>query len=221
MAETSQKTSSNYSLTNILLNRSNYLLWARAVTIALGGLSKEGHITSISKSDETYEKKKAEWRASGQYVMSWLFNSMDPNIYEIFAYSNSAQELWDSLYKMYGFANNSSRIFEIQELFSLKQSSDQSFIEHLGKVKKYWEKLRQYRPTAATVSEYVKREEQDRIFHLLASLSSDYEETRREILMCPESPSLNIICSIIQSEETRKRVMGRNSKVTQFNSQEH
>jgi hypothetical protein len=53
-------------------------------------------------------------------------------------------------------------------------------------VKKYWEELRQYRPTAATVAEYVKREEQERIFHLLASLSSNFEETRREILMRPK-----------------------------------
>jgi hypothetical protein len=53
-------------------------------------------------------------------------------------YSNSTKELWDSLYEMYGLANNSSRIFELQqEMFSLKQNSEQPFIEHFGKVKKY------------------------------------------------------------------------------------
>jgi hypothetical protein len=64
----------------------------------------------------------------------------------------------------------------------------------------------------------VKREEQDRIFYLLASRSSDFEETRREILMRLELPSLNTVCSIIQSEETQKRVMGRSSKVNPSNS---
>jgi gag-polypeptide of LTR copia-type len=218
MAETSQKSPFNQPLTNILLNGSNYLSWARVVTIALGGRSKEGHLTGTSKPDETDKKKKEEWRASDLSMMSWLFNSMEPSIYEIFAYSNSAKELWDSLNEMYGLANNSSRIFEIQqEMFSLKQSSEQPFIEHFGKIKKYWEELRQYRPAATSVGEYMKREEQDRIFYLLASLSSNFEETRREILMRPELPSLNTICSIIQSEETRKRVMGRNSKVNSSN----
>jgi len=56
MAENSQK-SSNQPLTNILLNGANYLSWARAVTVALGGRSKEGHITGTSKPDATDEKK--------------------------------------------------------------------------------------------------------------------------------------------------------------------
>jgi hypothetical protein len=57
-------------------------------------------------------------------VMSWVFNIMEPSVYDIFTISNSAKELWDSVYEMYGFANNSSRIFEVQqEMFSLKQSS--------------------------------------------------------------------------------------------------
>jgi hypothetical protein len=62
--------------------------------------------------------------------------------------------------KKYGLTNNSSRIFELQQkIFSLKQSSEQPFIEHFGKVKKYWEELRQYRPAATSVGEYLKREE--------------------------------------------------------------
>jgi hypothetical protein len=47
--------------------------WARVVTIALGGRSKEDHITDNSKLDEKDANKKAEWaewRASDLSVMS-------------------------------------------------------------------------------------------------------------------------------------------------------
>ncbi|ONK80416.1 uncharacterized protein A4U43_C01F17500 [Asparagus officinalis] len=78
---------------------------------------------------------------------------------------------------MYGNANNSSRVFEIQQsISSLKQEQDQSFLEHFGAFKQKCEELHQYRPIAATVVEYIKREQQDQIFYLLASLTSDYEE---------------------------------------------
>jgi hypothetical protein len=65
----------------------------------------------------------------------------------------------------------------------------------------------------ATVQEYIKREEQDQIFYLLTGLSSEFEEVRRDILIRPELSSINTICSIIQSGETRKRVMGNGLKV--------
>ncbi|ONK59852.1 uncharacterized protein A4U43_C08F11620 [Asparagus officinalis] len=116
---------------------------------------------------------------------------------------------------MYGNSNNSSRVFELQQsISSLKQDQGQSFLEHFGAFKQKWEELRQYRPIATTVKEYIKREEQDQIFYLLAGLTADFEEVRRDILMRADLPSLNTVCAIIQSEETRKRVMG--NKVTNY-----
>jgi gag-polypeptide of LTR copia-type len=218
MAQQPQKSSSNQPLTNFLLNGSNYLSWVCAGSIAQGGRSKKGHIVGASKPGD----KKEEWRANNLSVMSWIFNSMEPSIYEIFDYSNTAKEVWDALHEMYDNVNNSSRIFEIQqEMGSLKQGSDQPFIEHFSKIKKCWEELRQYRPIATTVADYLKREEQERIFQLQASLSSDFEETQREILMRPELHSLITVCSIIQSEETRRRVMGKGSKVNSHNSENY
>jgi gag-polypeptide of LTR copia-type len=125
--------------------------------------------------------------------MSQILNSIEPKLYGIFAYTNNSKELWDSIFEMYGNANNSSRVFEIQQsISSLKQEQDQSFLEHFGAFNQKWEELRQYRPIAATVMEYIKREQQDQIFYLLTSLTTDYEEVRREILMRPELPSSRV-----------------------------
>lgn len=205
-------------LTNLMLNGTNYIQWARAVKVGLGGRSKLEHITGLVEKPDgtttTVINKNKDWIAMDLCVMSWIFNTMEPKIYGIFAFSNTAKELWDSLFEMYGNSNNSSRVFEIQQnISSLKQGHDQTFLEHLGTFKQQWEELRQYRPVMATVQEYIKREEQDQIFYLLAGLSSEFEEVRRDILMRPELPSINTICSIIQSEETRKRVMGKGLKV--------
>jgi hypothetical protein len=75
------------------------------------------------------------------------------------------------------------------------------------------EELKQYRPTASTVDEYFKREEQDKVFLFLASLTSKYEEVKRDILMRAELPSFITVCAIIQGEKTRKRVMNSDNKV--------
>jgi len=129
-------------LTNMLLDERNFLPWSRAVTVALGGCSKLGHINGKIEAHPEDDLGYEEWLASDNSVMSWIFNSVEPYIYEIFAYSNSAQALWDALVGMYGQFRNASRIFEIhRELANSRQGENQSFTLHLGNFKRKWDKL--------------------------------------------------------------------------------
>jgi Reverse transcriptase (RNA-dependent DNA polymerase)/Integrase core domain/gag-polypeptide of LTR copia-type/GAG-pre-integrase domain len=202
---------SNSPLTNILLDGKNYLPWARAVTVALGGRSKLGHINGKTPKPTNWSEA---WEASDQLVMNWLFNSMRPEIYEIFSYSETAKGLWEKLEEMYGRSNHAARVFELQQnLAKCKKGSTQSVTEHLGNMTKQWEELRLYRPVSSQIDDYKQREEQDRIFLYLASLGPEFEEARRSILLRPELPSFGRVCSIIQSEEDRIRVMSSENKV--------
>ena len=83
---------SNQSLTSTRLNEFNYLHWSRAITLAIGGRSrlpfiKENKIESV-KSPE-YENNLCK----DQQVRSWILNSMEPGIAEIFNYYEYAFEL--------------------------------------------------------------------------------------------------------------------------------
>jgi Reverse transcriptase (RNA-dependent DNA polymerase)/Integrase core domain/gag-polypeptide of LTR copia-type/GAG-pre-integrase domain len=223
MSEMTHKNSNNQSLTNVLLNGKNYMPWARAIEVALGGKDKLGHINGeiiqpeiVTVNNKTDDSQFREWRTSDLGVMSSIFNSMEPAVYEIFAYAKTSKELWDSVKLMYGNTNNSSRIFEIhQNLSGLKQGT-QSFTEYFGKVTKLWEELKQYRPPAETIEEYVQREEQDKVLKMLANLSPDFEEVRRGILTKSKFPSLGTICSLIQMDEDRRRVMPIETKVNSY-----
>jgi Integrase core domain/gag-polypeptide of LTR copia-type len=215
MAEDSYKNATNSSLTNVLLTGKNYLPWARAVTVALGGRSKLGHINGKTPKPDKGDTEIEAWQANDHLVMSWLFNSMKPEIYDIFSYSETAKILWDKLKEMYGRSNNAARVFELQQnLAKCKKAGNQSVTDHLGKMTKQWEELRLYRPVSAQVNDYIQREEQDRIFLYLASLGPEFEEARRSILLRPELPSFSMVCSIIQNEEDRSRVMETEHKVT-------
>lgn len=216
------ETRNDSRITNTLLNGTNYMPWSRAVTVALGGKGVLDHIngtTAIPKSDNPKYK---EWQTRDHYVMSLIFNAMEPQVYEIFAYADTAKNLWDSILEMYGNINNASRVFELQQQLSqIKQTGNQTVTEYLGKMKKRWEELRQYRPVAPTVQDYLKREEEDKIFQFLAGLSSNFEDTKRDILSRIEQLPFTTICSIVQREETRRRTMstkGTTSNEVQENS---
>jgi hypothetical protein len=146
MADENQEISNKF-LVNFLLNGGNYLHWARAFKLALGGQSKLKHILDRTKnlgknlatevenkneaSEAVVEKqgKDVEWEVNDLQVMSQILNSIEPKLYGIFDYTNSSKELWDSIFEMYRNANNSSRVFEIeQSISSLKQEQKQSFL---------------------------------------------------------------------------------------------
>ena len=98
---------SNKSLVNFLLNGDNYLNWARAIRLALGGQSKLEHILGRTKSsgkdpltDEEKQRKEVEWEMNDLRIMSRILNSIEPKLYGIFAYTNTSKELWDSIFEM-------------------------------------------------------------------------------------------------------------------------
>lgn len=55
-------------------------------------------------------------------LYSWILNSMERDLAEIFSYSESSFDLWNAVRDMYGNQNNSARIFQIhREIASLHQ----------------------------------------------------------------------------------------------------
>ncbi|XP_021826816.1 uncharacterized protein LOC110767548 isoform X2 [Prunus avium] len=202
----------NMRLCSVLLNGFNYIPWSRAVTLALGGKSKLGFINGKNPAPDDGDPKFEEWLSKDQLVMSWILNSMEPQVAEIFSYSDSSKHLWESLKEMYGQQNNAARIFELKKEIAGAYQEGKSFIEHLGKLKGMWNELALYRPHTTDSKVLVQRAEEDKNFQLLASLDSDYEDLRRNILMSTEMPSFNNICTIIQREEIRRKVMHSETK---------
>ena len=197
----------NQRLCSVLLNEFNYLPWSRAVTLALGGRSKLGFVNGTIEAPEDSSPEYEAWLCKDQLVMSWLLNSMDPKLSEIFSFSESSLSLWKAVKDMYGNQNNAARVFQLKRNLASLQQGDKSFVHHLGCMKNMWNELDMYRPHTIDAAILLKRSEEDKIFHLLASLGSEYEDLRSHILMNPELPSFASVCTTIQREEVRRKVM--------------
>jgi len=70
-----------------------------------------------------------------------------------------------------------------------------------------------YRPYTVDAAKLKKHEEEDKIFQLLASLGSKYEDLHIKILMNPDFQSFISVCATIQWEEARINVMNFDSKI--------
>jgi hypothetical protein len=107
----------NQNLGSILLNEFNYLLWLRAMTIALDRRSKLGYVNGYIKPLNPSSQAYQAWQCKDQLVMSWLLSSMENHIAEIFSYSESSLGLWEAVKEMYGNRNNTVVFFKLQQIF--------------------------------------------------------------------------------------------------------
>ncbi|XP_068336409.1 uncharacterized protein [Pyrus communis] len=197
----------NQRLSSVVLNEFNYLPWSRAVSLALGGRSKLGFINGSFKIHDASSPNSESWLSKDQLVMSWLLNSMDRKLAEIFSYSESSYQLWEAVKEMYGSQNNAARVFQLKKDISDLQQDGKPFVQVLGSMKSMWNELEIYRPHTTDAALLRKRAEEDKIFQLLSSLDSTYEDLRCHILMNTELHSFTSVCATIQREEVRRKVM--------------
>jgi len=79
-------------------------------------------------------------------------------------------------------------------------------------LKSLWNELEIYRPHTCDDVVLRRRTEEDKLFQLLASLSSDFEDMRSHILMNPELSSLQSVTTMVQREEIRRKVMNHETQ---------
>jgi gag-polypeptide of LTR copia-type len=112
-------------LTTTLLNGTNYPSWVRSVYLFLHSKGKLSHITGkteipIEQKTST-EQTNLEWQQNDTSVMTWLLNSMEPQVSRLFMFMNSAKEIWDETKEMYGQDQNFSYILHLkQEIAQIK-----------------------------------------------------------------------------------------------------
>ncbi|KAI9161361.1 hypothetical protein LWI28_016705 [Acer negundo] len=159
--------------------------------------------------------------ASDQLVRSWLLNSMEPHVAEIFTFSDSTKALWDSLTEFYGNQNNVARIFELKREIVAAEQGDKTFSEHLGFLKKLWDELNIYHPYTTDEKIILQRVEEDKIFSLLNGLKPDYENLRSNVLVGSQLPSFSNVCNVVQREETRLETMKVETKSLSEKSESH
>jgi len=77
--------------------------------------------------------------------MSWILNSMERNLAEIFSFSESSLDLWDAICDMYGNQNNAAKIFQIHHEVANLHQEGKPFVQLLGSFKIMWNELEIYR----------------------------------------------------------------------------
>ncbi|KAH7849276.1 hypothetical protein Vadar_015466 [Vaccinium darrowii] len=91
------------SLTTVKLNGSNYLPWSHAMTVSLCASSESSYITDDPFTDST-------WSQHDAHIMTFLWNSLEPDIFENVACLETSKAVWDTLKELYSSNQNTSQL---------------------------------------------------------------------------------------------------------------
>ncbi|KAL1205728.1 Retrovirus-related Pol polyprotein from transposon RE1 [Cardamine amara subsp. amara] len=227
----------------VVLKGNNYLLWSRTTKTALrsrgvwihcltieemlqgqgeGGVTSGGAEGSSGKAKEgevespaqiSSSKGDSKWVQEDQLVLAALQSSLDPSILASYSYVETAKELWDTLFGVYGNESNLSRIYEIKKALANLQQEGKDFKDFFGEFRGLWAELEVLRPPTIDIKEMIERREQDQVFGLLLALDESYFGLVHHILRFEKLPTLNQVCMMIQKEEGSKGLFKGTSEV--------
>jgi uncharacterized membrane protein YgcG len=175
------------SMTSTKLKGSNYLQWSRAVLVFLTGRGKESYLTTTKPTDAT---KISKWIKEDAQIMTWLWNSLEPDIFNNVSYLESSKDIWDTLHLMYSSEENITRIHELyQDMFSLQQD-DRSIEEYFSLLQGMWDELNVYQPLSTDLQKQQKYREEFRVAKFLSGLKPDLDPIRSQILSGKDIPTV-------------------------------
>ena len=138
--------------------------------------------------------------------MSWLWNSMLPEVSDTFMFLPTSKEIWDAAEQTYSKVKDVARIFEIKTKISATKQGGCSVTEYANQLKNLWQEMDHYQciemkcsDDTAVLKNFI---EKDRIYDFLAGLNVEFDQVKVQILGKKDLPSLNETIFIINAEES-------------------
>uniref|UniRef100_A0A803P4N1 CCHC-type domain-containing protein n=1 Tax=Cannabis sativa TaxID=3483 RepID=A0A803P4N1_CANSA len=197
-------------LVSTVLNGPNYQPWKRGNTMALAAKNKIAFINGSLPRPEPGNISLNSWLRCNNMVMSWLVNSVSPEIAQSIMYFDLATEMWNDLAERFN-EGNGPRIFQLQTQITRLQQGDQSVSAYFTKLKSLWDELKEFQPittcTCGAMKVFLDCYNQNQVLQFLTGLNESFASVRAQILLIEPIPNLSRVFAMIIQEE-RQRSLG-------------
>ncbi|KAK2388029.1 putative mitochondrial protein [Trifolium repens] len=203
-----------------LLSGPNYHSWSRAMTMALRSKNKIQFVTGTLPRPNDEDHDSVAWDRCNTMIMSWLSNSVDPEISQSILWMDSAAEIWKDLKERF-YQGDVFRISDIQEeIFTLKQG-DCTISTYYTKIKKLWQELDNFRPiptsncvaNCAAIAKMKSYKDSDQVIRFLKGLNEQYSAVRSQIMLMDPLPNISKVYSLLVQQERQTVIPLDDSKL--------
>ena len=202
----------NLCITTVKLDETNYMQWAQSARMYITGLRLISHVNGTVMYPSEEDPKYNDWGADNALVMTWLLQSMQPQISKGFLFVKTVKELWDAVQETYSSVGNFAKLYELQQDIAKYKQGDLSLASYYHTLKGKWDEYDHYQDytpvCAADVKGFQAMVERNRIYEFLGGLHPNYENARVQVLgRYPVPSSVREVFNYIQTEESRRKAM--------------
>jgi len=115
------------------LNGRNYLKWSQIVKTLLKGKGKINHLMDNPPSPE--DPKFTLWDEEDSMIISWLWNSIMPEVCGPYMFLVTAKDIWDAVRQTYFKVKDAALIYEIKTKLWMTKQGNMMVIEYYNTMK--------------------------------------------------------------------------------------
>lgn len=199
-------------LITVTLNEQNYNQWFRSMKIALSSKLKLGFVDGSYVKPANTSNLCLHWTHCNDIVISWLLNTVSPEIRQSVMYMNVAKDIWDDFAIRFA-QTNVPKLFNLRkEIASLRQGN--------LSISAYFTKFRALNDELEALSVVPRCDcgkcscainakldvfsKSIKLSQFLMGLGEQYTAIRGHLLLMTPIPSLSVAYSILMQEENQR-----------------
>uniref|UniRef100_A0A2N9I636 Integrase catalytic domain-containing protein n=1 Tax=Fagus sylvatica TaxID=28930 RepID=A0A2N9I636_FAGSY len=198
-------------MTSNKLDGTNYSAWSQFVELYVTGKGKLGYLTGEKIKPAISDPSFSTWVEENAMLMSWLLNSMTPDINASFLRLPTAHDIWDAVAQTYFTGNDASQIYELRRKAHETRQQGKSLASYFSALQTIWQELDFLNPydmeSAKDTATLKTRIENERVYDFLAGLDPGFDQIRVQVLAQDPTPNLRSTYAFVRREELRQAAM--------------
>lgn len=193
------------------LTGDNYNEWKHSMTLALSAKNKLGFVIGKYKVPGIDSPYFDPWQRCNDMIITWMLNSIVPEIRSSLVYTTLASEIWNDLHTRFT-QNNGPRLFEIKKELSELVQDKLTISAYYTKFKKLYDDLLSVSNvpkctclcTCKAKVDLEQYEETMKVTQFLMGLSENFTNIRGQLLMMNPMPKLTQVLGLLQQDERQR-----------------
>ncbi|XP_040368761.1 uncharacterized protein LOC121051022 [Rosa chinensis] len=194
--------------TSVVLNESNYTIWAPLMRMRIGARGKVGYLTGVKAEPAINSAEYEAWATDNEKVKSWLIDSMESSLMNRYIRLPPTKDIWEAVEKTFYDDSNETRIFELnKKCFEAKQNGrpiPTYYNELVAMFQEIDQRVASQNDNVGAVVQETSAMSRMRVRMFLSGLDLEYDQVRGEILRKEPKFSLEQSYAYIHKVQSEK-----------------
>ncbi|GKB12493.1 ribonuclease H-like domain-containing protein, partial [Tanacetum coccineum] len=202
-------TSGTPIITIKLTRTENYKMWSIAMTFALRNKNKLGFIDGSCKKDPSNPGLANQWDMCNSVVVTWILNSLSPELFAGAIYTKTASEIWNELKETYDKVDGSI-VFNLHKNINSLNQNGSTLADYYNKLNSLWKQFDAMvglpTCTCSAAKHFDQHNQLIKLMQFLMGLDESYLAIRSNLRTRESFPSFKTAFSVISGEESHRNV---------------